>query len=129
MSINTICIVGAGTMGSGIAQVSAQSGFSTLLYDINTTVLEKGKASIQKNLQWLVDKQKIAAEEKERIFERIQFISDSNDCIADLVIEAIVEKTESKVAVFNQLAEINHGDVIFATNTSSLAISGIQSGS
>ena len=114
-------------MGSGIAQVSAQSGFTTLLYDINEAVLEKGKASIQKNLQWLTDKQKISAEEKELIFQRISFVSDSNDCIADLVIEAIVEKTEAKVAVFNQLAEINHGDVIFATNTSSLSISGIQS--
>ena len=126
MAIDTICIVGAGTMGSGIAQVSAQSGFSTLLYDINEAVLEKGIATIQKNLQWLTDKQKISAEEKEIIFERIRFISDSNDCIADLVIEAIVEKTEAKVAVFNQLAEINHGDVIFATNTSSLSISDIQ---
>ena len=126
MSINTICIVGAGTMGSGIAQVCAQNGFATLLYDINTTVLEKGKASIQQNLQWLSDKQKITADEKESIFQRIRFISDSNDCIADLVIEAIVEKVEAKVAVFNQLAEINHGDVIFATNTSSLAISDIQ---
>jgi len=127
MSINTICIVGAGTMGSGIAQVSAQSGFTTLLYDINEAELEKGKTSIQKNLQWLAGKQKISEEEKERIFQRIRFISDSNDCIADLVIEAIVERTEAKIAVFNQLAELNHGDVIFATNTSSLAISDIQS--
>jgi len=126
MSINSICIVGAGTMGSGIAQVAAQSGFSVLLFDINETVLEKGKASIQKNLQWLLDKQKISAEEKENIFQRINFITDINDCIADLIIEAIVEKTEAKVALFNQLAEINHSDVIFASNTSSLSVSAIQ---
>ena len=126
MSINTICIVGAGTMGSGIAQVAAQSGFSALLFDINKEVLEKGRASIQKNLQWLVDKQKITAEEKENIFQRINFITDINDCVADLIIEAIVEKTEAKVALFNQLAEINHSDTIFASNTSSLSISAIQ---
>ena len=126
MSINTICIVGAGTMGSGIAQVAAQSGFSALLFDINKEVLEKGRASIQKNLQWLVDKQKITAEEKENIFQRINFISDINDCVADLIIEAIVENTEAKVALFNQVAEINHSDTIFASNTSSLSISAIQ---
>ena len=126
MSINTICIVGAGTMGSGIAQVAAQSGFSALLFDINKEVLEKGRASIQKNLQWLVDKQKITAEEKENIFQRIDFISDINDCVADLIIEAIVENTEAKVALFNQVAEINHSDTIFASNTSSLSISAIQ---
>jgi len=124
--INTICIVGAGTMGSGIAQVAAQSGFSALLFDINEAVLEKGKASIEKNLQWLVDKQKISAEEREKIFQRINFITDINDCIADVIIEAIVEKTEAKVALFNQLAEINHSDTIFASNTSSLSVSTIQ---
>ncbi len=126
MFINTICIVGAGTMGSGIAQVAAQSGFSVLLYDINAAVVEKGKTSIQKNLQWLTDKQKITAEEKEMILQRIGFISDSNDCVADLIIEAIVERTEAKIALFNQLAEINHSDTIFATNTSSLSVSSIQ---
>jgi len=126
MSINSICIVGAGTMGNGIAQVAAQSGFSVLLFDINEAVLGKGKGSIQKNLQWLLDKQKITAEEKEKIFQRIKFITDINDCIADLIIEAIVEKTEAKVALFNQLAEINHSDVIFASNTSSLSVSAIQ---
>ena len=126
MPINIICIVGAGTMGSGIAQVAAQSGFSALLFDINGTVLEKGRASIQKNLQWLVDKQKITAEEKENIFQRISFISDINDCVADLIIEAIIEKIEAKVDLFNQLAEINHSDTIFASNTSSLSISDIQ---
>ena len=126
MSINTICIVGAGTMGSGIAQVAAQSGFSALLFDINETVLGKGKALIEKNLQWLADKQKITAEEKEKIFQRINFVSDINDCIADLIIEAIIEKMEAKVALFNQLAEINHSDTIFASNTSSLSVSAIQ---
>lgn len=124
--INTICVIGAGTMGCGIAQVAAQNGFYTLLFDINNEVLQKAKLSLQKNLQYLSDKQKITAAEKENIFNRIKFISDTNDCIADVFIEAIVEKVEAKVAIFNQLAEINHSEVIFATNTSSLSVSDIQ---
>jgi 3-hydroxybutyryl-CoA dehydrogenase len=121
-----ICIIGAGTMGSGIAQVAAQSGFYTLLFDINSEVLEKAKLSLQKNLQYLVDKEKITGAENENIYNRIKFINDTNDCIADVFIEAIVEKIAAKVAIFNQLAEVNHSEVIFATNTSSLSVSDIQ---
>ncbi|MGF2413082.1 3-hydroxyacyl-CoA dehydrogenase family protein [Ferruginibacter sp.] len=124
--IETICVIGAGTMGSGIAQTAAQGGFYTLLFDINKEVLEKAKGAIQKNLQYLFDKEKISAAEKENIYNRIKFISDTNDCIANVFIEAIVEKLEAKVAIFNQLAEVNHSEVIFATNTSSLSISAIQ---
>lgn len=127
-SINTICVIGAGTMGSGIAQTAAQNGFQTLLFDINTGVLEKAKASIQKSLDYLVNKEKISAAEKETIFQRIKFITDTSQCVADIIIEAIVEKVDVKVSVFNQLAAINHSDVIFASNTSSLSISEIQSG-
>lgn len=123
---NTICICGAGTMGSGIAQVSAQSGYYTILFDVNESILEKAKDSIQKNLQYLTDKQKISEEEKEQIHQRIKFVKDINDCLADVIIEAIVEKTEAKVALFNQLAEASHAEVIFATNTSSLSVSEIQ---
>jgi 3-hydroxybutyryl-CoA dehydrogenase len=126
MMINTICVIGAGTMGSGIAQTAAQSGFYTLLFDINAVVLEKAKVAIEKSLQILVDKQKISAEDKQNIFERIRFVTDTNDCLADIIIEAIVEKVDAKVAIFNQLAEVNHSEVIFATNTSSLSVSEIQ---
>jgi 3-hydroxybutyryl-CoA dehydrogenase len=126
MKINTTCVIGAGTMGSGIAQVAAQSGCYTLLFDINAAMLEKAKISIQKNLQHLVDKEKITAGEKEDIFRNIKFVTDTNDCLADVFIEAIVEKVEAKSAIFNQLAEINHSEVIFATNTSSLSVSDIQ---
>lgn len=127
-SINTICVIGAGTMGSGIAQVAAQQGFYTLLFDINTEVLEKAKISIRKSLQYLLNKGKISVEEKESIYQRIKFITDTNDCLADIIIEAIVEKVEAKVAMFNQLAELNHAEVIFATNTSSLSVTEIQAG-
>ena len=124
--INTICIIGAGTMGSGIAQTAAQNGFYTLLFDINAEVMDKAKAAIEKSLQFLVDKEKITAAEKENIFQRIKFVTDTNDCLADIIIEAIVEKVDAKVAIFNQLAEVNHSEVIFATNTSSLSVSDIQ---
>ncbi len=124
--INTICVIGAGTMGSGIAQTAAQNGFYTLLFDINEEVLAKAKIAIETSLQFLVNKEKITAAEKENIFQRIRFINDTNDCLADIIIEAIVEKIEAKVAIFNQLAELNHSEVIFATNTSSLSVSDIQ---
>ena len=125
-SINTICVIGAGTMGSGIAQVAAQNGFYTLLYDINVELLEKAATSIQGHLQYQVDHQKLSAEEKEIVFSRVRFITDTNDCIADVFIEAIIENIDAKISIFNLLAELNHAEVIFATNTSSLSISGIQ---
>ena len=124
--ISTICVIGAGTMGSGIAQTAAQNGFYTLLFDINPEVLEKAKKGIQKSLAFLTEKGKITAAEREEIFQRIRFVTDTNDCLADIIIEAIVERTEAKVAIFNQLAELNHSEVIFASNTSSLSISQIQ---
>ena len=124
--IHSICICGAGTMGSGIAQAAAQAGIYTILFDVNTTVLEKAKSSIEKNLQSLAEKGKITEDEKQNIFSRLQFVSDLHNCIADVIIEAIIEKTEAKVALFNQLAEINHSKTIFASNTSSLSISDIQ---
>lgn len=82
--------------------------------------------SILKSLDYLLSKGKISADEKETIYQRIKFVNDTNDCLADVIIEAIVEKTEAKVSIFNQLAEINHSEVIFASNTSSLSISEIQ---
>lgn len=126
--IQTICICGAGTMGSGIAQVCAQSGFHTLLYDVNITMLSTAKASIENNLTTLQAKNKITAAEKEKAISVLHFISDINDCIADIFIEAIVEKVEIKIALFNQLAEVNHSESIFATNTSSLSVSKIAGG-
>ena len=125
MTINSICICGAGTMGSGIAQVAASSGFYTILYELNQTILDKAKSFIEKNLQTLVEKNKITGEEKQKTFDRIHFTNDLHECLADVIIEAIIEKPGAKIALFNQLAEINHGETIFATNTSSLSITGI----
>ena len=122
MTINTICVCGAGTMGSGIAQAAAQSGFYTLLYELNPETLEKAKTIIDNNLQSISDKGKIAITEKEKILQRIQFTNDIQTCLADVFIEAIIEKLEAKIALFNQLAEFNHSETIFATNTSSLSV-------
>jgi 3-hydroxybutyryl-CoA dehydrogenase len=127
-TIKTICICGAGTMGSGIAQVSAQTGFDTTLFDVNKTILEKAKEGIKNNLQFLVDKQKISPGEKEKIFAGIKFTTNINDCVADVIIEAIVEKLDAKISLFKQLAEVNGEETIFATNTSSLSVSEIQKG-
>jgi 3-hydroxybutyryl-CoA dehydrogenase len=112
-------------MGSGIAQAAAQHGFRTLLFDVNVTALDKAKAAIEKSLQSLTAKNKITAAEKEAIANRIQFVSDTNDCLADIIIEAIIEKADIKIALFNQLAAVNHSEVIFATNTSSLSVTSI----
>jgi 3-hydroxybutyryl-CoA dehydrogenase len=125
MTINSICVCGAGTMGSGIAQVAAQAGIYTLLYELNSAVLENAQQRISQDLHKLIEKGKITTAEKERIEGNIQFTSDLQTCLADFFIEAIVEKQEIKSAIFNQLAELNHGDCIFATNTSSLSVTAI----
>ncbi len=122
----TICVCGAGTMGSGIAQVAAQSGFNTILFDVNKTVLENAKNNIKKNLDFLVNKGKISSAENTGIFQRIQFTNDIKDCFAQIIIEAIVEKASAKISLFNELAQYNNEETIFATNTSSLSISEIQ---
>lgn len=124
--INSICICGAGTMGSGIAQVAAQAGFDTILFDLQQEVLEKAKLSIRKGLQLLLDKQKITADQKDAIFSRVLFTNSIADCRAGIIIEAIVEKMEAKVSLFTQLALINDSQTIFASNTSSLSITELQ---
>lgn len=124
--VQTLCVCGAGTMGSGIAQAAAQSGIYTILFDLNTEVLQKAEASINQNLDNLVQKQKITEEQRRSITGNLQYINEINGCIADVIIEAIIEKPEAKIALFNQLAEINHSETIFASNTSSISISQLQ---
>lgn len=120
-----ICICGAGTMGSGIAQAAAASGFYTILYELNDAVLEQATAAIEKNLQSLIQKNKIAVAAKEETLNNLRFTNNLHDCLGDVIIEAIIEKPEAKIALFNQLAEINHSETIFASNTSSLSVTQI----
>lgn len=124
--IKKIAVVGAGTMGSGIALAAALKNFPVILCDINSTVLDNAKKSIDQNLRFLVDKQKITAETKTSVFQAVQFTGDIKDCVADMVLEAIVEKLDIKVSLFKELAAINSNDCILASNTSSLSVSSIQ---
>ena len=124
--IKKISIVGAGTMGSGIALAAALKGFPVLLCDINETVLSSAKVSIDKNLAFLLSKQKLTAEQVQIVTGNIQFTANVDDCISDLVIEAIVENLAVKEKLFLQLAAINSPTSILASNTSSLSVSAIQ---
>lgn len=127
-SINTVCVCGAGTMGAGIAQLCAQKGFSTVLFDINKETLGKAENIIEKNLSQLVSRNKISEETKHIALQHLNFVSDTNHCIGDIIIEAIAEKKEWKIALFNQLAEVNHSETLFVTNTSSLSVTEIAKG-
>ena len=112
-------------MGHGIAQVAARAGLKTILYDVNANVLSRAKQHIDKSLAHLVEKTKITSREKYQTLELLQFTVDINQCQADLVIEAIVEKENIKIELFNKLAEINTPETILASNTSSLSIQSI----
>jgi 3-hydroxybutyryl-CoA dehydrogenase len=112
-------------MGSGIAQVAAQSGFKTIQFDVDAAMVEKSKVALHKNLQSLVDKGRLTEEEKSATIARVQFTNNISECKADVVIEAIVEKKEAKVQLFKQLVELNNNETILATNTSSLSVNSI----
>lgn len=123
--IKTIAIAGAGTMGAGIAQVTAQSAYKTILFDINQTVLDKAKTGIEKGLQFLLDKGKITAAQKENTLSLIHFTTQINEVVADLIIEAVIERIDIKHDFFNKVAAINGPDCILASNTSSIPITQI----
>lgn len=121
-----IAVCGAGTMGSGIAQVCAQAGNDVILFDVSQEAIDKAKIHIDKNLRYLVDKERITAEEKQAVINRIHFTTAIEDCTAFIIIEAVAEIENVKIDLFNRLAEINNEEVVFASNTSSLSISDIQ---
>lgn len=123
-----IAVAGSGTMGSGISFSAAQAGYNVVLYDLNKELLEKANNSIKSNLQFLLKKNKIDDSEAEQLAARIKFSNDLNDCKADIIVEAIIEKIDIKKQLFSKLAEINNSETIFASNTSSLSISQIQEG-
>ncbi|RFS23443.1 3-hydroxybutyryl-CoA dehydrogenase [Chitinophaga silvatica] len=128
MATLSIAVCGAGTMGAGIAQIAAYSGFKTLLYDIQESGLEKAKAQIEKSLAGAVSKGKLTVEDQEQTLQRISYITNINDCVADVIIEAIVEQLPVKIELFKQLAANNAENTILASNTSSLSISAIAEG-
>lgn len=124
-SIKTVAVIGAGTMGQGIAQVCASSGFKVLLFDIQQAQVATGVTAIEKKLGVLAEKGKISTEEKKAIVDLIKGVTVFDQLKADLVIEAAVEKIDIKQKIFADLETINGDDCIFTTNTSSISITEI----
>ncbi|MCK1985096.1 MULTISPECIES: 3-hydroxybutyryl-CoA dehydrogenase [Peribacillus] len=126
MGIEKVMVIGAGQMGSGIAQVCAMSGYEVLLHDLKDEYVEKGLGTITKNLSRQVEKGKMESEEKDIILSRLTSSTDLNNAAAvDLVIEAAVENMDIKTKIFAELDEITPKHVILASNTSSLPITEI----
>ncbi|MBK5485500.1 3-hydroxybutyryl-CoA dehydrogenase [Peribacillus sp. TH16] len=126
MSIHKVMVIGAGQMGSGIAQVCAMSGYEVLLHDLKEEYVEKGLGTIIKNLSRQVEKGKMAAGDKDATLSRLTSSTDlKNATGVDLVIEAAIENMEIKTKLFTELDEITPKHVILASNTSSLPITEI----
>lgn len=129
MTITNIAIIGAGTMGHGIAHVAAQAGFKVALYDIKQEFVEKGLASIKANLDKGVEKGKVTAEQRQAALGNLRgtiAVPDAAEGV-QLVIEAIPEKLELKQGLFRELDGLCGPDTVFASNTSSLSIAKIAS--
>ena len=128
MTVSKIFVVGAGFMGSGIAQNAVSSGFSVTLYDLNADILSKAHANIDKMLDKLVSKDKMSQSDKEAAIGRLSLSENLNEASdADLLIEAAVENAEIKKKIFRQISDICRQDTILATNTSSISVTEIGS--
>ena len=127
MEIKKVLVIGAGQMGSGIAQVMAQGGIDVVLQDIEQRFVDKGMAGIEKNLAKLVEKGKLTAEEKAAIGKRLCGVVelDAAVCNVDLTIEAVVENMNVKKAIFQKLDTLCPPHTILASNTSSLPVTAI----
>lgn len=123
--IKTIGIVGAGTMGQGIAQICAQAGYKTILFDINAQVLEKAQQTTVKNLDKGIERGKLTEADKEAALANLNYTGDTLQLSCDVIIEAVVERLEVKQSIFQELASINTPDTILASNTSSIPITQI----
>ena len=123
-SVNPVIgVVGAGTMGNGIAQVAARAGYSVIMHDVRDEFLDRGLTAIEKSLQRDVDKERLDAEGKKSITGRIRTTTDFaafNN--ASFVVEAVTENLAVKTEVFKSLDQITPGDAILASNTSSISI-------
>ncbi len=123
--METVAIIGAGVMGSGIALCAIQSGYPTLLFDVNAQSLEKGVKHIQKQLAIAVEKGKTTQEKADIALQRLSTTTDKNQLIASFIIEAVIEKLSVKQELFTHLESINSPHSILATNTSSIPITQI----
>jgi len=123
MSIETIGVVGAGTMGNGIAHVCAKSGFNVILVEVEQRFLDRGLAAINKNLEREVERTKLTADERDAALARIQpTLSLDKLAASQLVIEAASERLELKQQLFQKLDELCPAETILASNTSSISI-------
>lgn len=124
MKINKICVLGAGVMGHGIAQVCAQAGFQVNLRDIKSELVESGISKIRKFLAGSVERQKMSQTEADTILGRIRGMIDLEEAVrdVDLVIEAIVEDINIKKDVFREMDQLCREDTVFASNTSAQSI-------
>lgn len=121
-----IVVAGAGTMGRGIAQVCAQAGYNTIVYDSFPGAIEKASAFIRQQLDGLVSKGKIDEATASQTWSRLHFTNEVNDVHGDVLIEAIIEDMDAKVNLFAQLIPQLAPDAILASNTSSLSINTLQ---
>ena len=120
--INTLAVVGAGTMGLGIAQLGIQHGLPTILFDLSAPALEKARATIVASFDKLVLKGKLAPDARDEALARLTCTTVLADVRADCIIEAVVERLDVKHQLFKDLAAINSPATILASNTSSLPI-------
>ncbi|HUF30769.1 MAG TPA: 3-hydroxybutyryl-CoA dehydrogenase [Gemmatimonadaceae bacterium] len=121
--IQTVGVLGAGLMGSGIAQVAAQQGFDTRVREISQTLCDRGRAGVEKHLGRAVEKGKLTADHRNETMERLRFVIDIEalrDC--DIIIEAVTEDLEVKNALWRDLDALCEPHTVFASNTSSLTI-------
>lgn len=125
-SVETIAVIGAGTMGHGIAQVAAASGFRVLLSDVDREALARGVQSIEKNLAKGIKLGKVTEDERDRTLQQIHGTTRLEECAAaDLIVEAAPEKLDLKRDILRQLESLAEREFIFASNTSSLSITEI----
>ena len=127
--IKTVAVIGAGTMGRGIAHVAALGGFRTILEDLLPNALRKAESDIRANLDKSVDLGKVSADDARQAMSRIEYAGSVEQAVreADLVIEAVPEEMESKIEIFTLLDKICRPETILASNTSSLSITEIAS--
>ena len=128
MQISNIGIVGAGTMGSGISQVAALTGYDIVMQDVSDEATSRGLGTIDKSLQRLVDREKITADAKDAAIRKIRTttnLSDLADC--DLVIEAATENMDLKLDLFEEIDKVSGPETIIASNTSSLSLTKLAS--
>ena len=124
-----IAVIGAGTMGNGIAHTFAQSGYEVSLIDVSNNSLERGINTIEKNLDRMLKREKISEDDKQTTLDKITTYTSMNDGVSgvDLVVEAATENIDIKLKIFSQLDEICRENVILASNTSSISITKIAS--